>query len=72
MDYLCRKEWWVHLDNAPDRSFVTENCYVHSSCSTKTKITIIKYLFKECNISECDLEIHLQPLTGNNDNDTDI
>ena len=72
MDYLCRKEWWVHLDNAPDRSFVTENCYVHSSCSTKTKITIIKYLFKECNISERDLEILLQPLTGNNDNDTDI
>ena len=66
MDYLCRKEWWVHVNDAPDRSFVATNCYVHSACNTKTKKSIIKYLFKECNISEFDLEIHLQPLANNN------
>jgi hypothetical protein len=71
MDYLCRKDWWVHTNNAPDRSCVAENCYVYSTSNTKTKITIIKYLFKECNISEYDLEIHLQP-TININNEADF
>ena len=67
MDYLCRKEWGVHVNDAPECSFVATNCYVHSANNTKTKISIIKYLFKECNISESDLVIHLQPSANGND-----
>ena len=67
MDYLCRKDEWVHVNNGPDRSYVADNCYVYSSCSTKTKRNGIKFLFKEFSISEYDLELHLYPLIENNE-----
>ncbi|MDE7419408.1 MAG: hypothetical protein K2N35_04290 [Muribaculaceae bacterium] len=40
-----------------------DGCYVYSSCSTKTKMSIIRYIFTKLNIQPSDLEFELTPLT---------
>lgn len=61
--YLSHKKYWFYDENHSDRSRIGEGCYVYSSCSTKTKRSIIKHLFENCEISEFDLDFHLVPLT---------
>ena len=61
--YLCQKKYWFHNESSSERSQIGENCYVHSSCSTKTKQTIISYLFKDCGIADDDLVFYLQPIS---------
>lgn len=61
MVYLAQKEYWVHAVPAKDRSFVVENCYVHSSNSTKTKCQVLSYLFEHLEIPASVLEFHLYP-----------
>jgi uncharacterized protein with ParB-like and HNH nuclease domain len=62
MLYLANKDWWLHEKAAKDYSKVADKCYVHSSCSTNTKRTIITYIFKELNIAHSDLEFELAPI----------
>ena len=56
------KQWFFNMSSA-DVSYVAENCYVYSSCSTKSKQSILAYLFKNCEIAESDLELYLQPVS---------
>lgn len=61
--YLCKKHWWFHETSTSERSRIADGVYVHSSCSTKTKQSILTYLFQNCGISDSDLELYLQPLS---------
>jgi len=62
MSYVASKNYWIHDCEAPGRSKVADQCYVHSSCSTNTKRSILNYLFKECGIPSNVLEFELVPL----------
>lgn len=62
MTYLATKNYWVHDTGNKERSNVAEGCYVHSSCSTNTKRSILNYLFKEMNIPSSILELEIVPL----------
>ena len=62
---LCNAKYWLHDSNSKDRTAFEEGCYVHSSCSTKTKMSIIRYIFTKLNIPTTDLEFELYPLTEN-------
>ena len=63
--YLCQKDYWFHTADTMDHSYtrIGENCYVNTSCSTKSKRSILSYLFQNCGISESELELYLQPLS---------
>lgn len=61
--YLCQKGYWFHCEGTSERSRIADNCYVYSSCSTKTKQTILSYLFQNCGISDNELEFYLQPVS---------
>jgi hypothetical protein len=63
MTYVASKNYWVHDSEAKGRSKVAEHCYVHTSCSTNTKRSILNYLFKECGIPTSVLDFELVPLT---------
>lgn len=60
---LCNVNYWLHDSANEGRSEFADGCYVHSSCSTKTKMSIIKYIFKKLNLATADLEFELIPLT---------
>lgn len=62
MTYVASKNYWVHNTDARGRNKVADNCYVHTSCSTNTKRSILNYLFKECGIPSSVLEFELVPL----------
>ena len=62
MTYLSTKEYWVHENDSKDRTKVADQCYVHSSCSTNTKRSILNYLFKELDIPSSVLEFELAPI----------
>ena len=62
MIYVASKNWWVHDSDAKGRAKVSDHVYVHTSCSTNTKRTILDYLFKECQIPSKILEFELVPL----------
>ena len=62
MTYLATKNYWVHDSEAKGRSKIVEKCYVHTSCSTNTKHSILNCLFKECGIPASVLEFELVPL----------
>ena len=62
MTYLAKKNWWVHDGESKERTQFTDSCYVHSSCSTSTKRSILNYLFKEFGIPADCLEFELEPL----------
>jgi len=63
--YLCQKDYWFHTADSQDHSYTrfAENSYVNTSCSTKSKRSILSYLFQNCGIPESDLELYLQPLS---------
>jgi hypothetical protein len=62
MTYLASKDYWVHETDNKERSKIAEGCYVHSSCSTSTKRSILNYLFKEMGIPSNILEFEIAPL----------
>lgn len=62
MTYVATKNYWLHEIGNKDRSFVAENCYIVSSCSTNTKRSILNYLFKELDIHPGVLEFEIVPL----------
>ena len=59
--YLCSKNDTFHSTSNFDRTCFAEGCYVYTSCSTKSKQSILSYLFKNCGISDSELELYLQP-----------
>lgn len=63
MIHLSHKKWWLHDTDSSSRAKVGEGCYVHTACDTRTKKSIIKYIFEKCSIPETELEIHMQPLS---------
>ena len=63
MNSLSAKEMWYHREEADGRTFVANNCYVFSSCSTKTKISILTYAFEQLGLNFSDLEFELIPLS---------
>lgn len=62
MHVLCNERYWLHDTGSKDRTAFAEGCYVHSSCSTKTKMSVIRYIFSRLNILPTDLEFELYPL----------
>lgn len=62
MTYIASKDYWMHDKGNKERSKIAEGCYVHSSCSTNTKTSILNYLFKEMNIPSNILELEIAPL----------
>lgn len=63
MIYLSHKKWWLHDTDSSTRAKIGEGCYVYTACDTRTKKSIIKYIFEKCNIPETELEIHMLPLS---------
>ena len=63
MNSLAKNNYWLHEEDHKDYSRVADNCYVYSSCSTRTKCTIINYIFEQLEINPSDLEFELVPLT---------
>ncbi len=63
--YLCKKGEWFHQKAASDgsRTRFADDCYVYSSCSTKSKQSILTYLFQNCGINESELDLYLQPIS---------
>ena len=61
MNSLAVSDYWLHLTDSEDRSRITDNCYVYSSCSTKTKCTVLNYIFNQLEINPSDLEFELIP-----------
>jgi len=61
--FLCNKNNWYHDHESSEFSKIIDNYYVYTSCSTKTKRSIIQFLFANCNISETELEFHLKPIS---------
>lgn len=61
--YLCSKEYWLYDSWTKERSKIADNCYVHSSSSTKTKCSLLKYVFEQLNIPMSDLEFDLLPIS---------
>lgn len=73
MRVLCNVREWLHDNPGKDgaRSQFADGCYVYSSCSTKTKMSIIRYIFTKLNIQPSDLEFELTPLADQlSDTDT--
>lgn len=62
MTYLASKDYGVYESANKERSKIADGCYVHSSCSTNTKRSILTYLFKEMGIPSSVLEFELAPL----------
>lgn len=65
MRVLCNARYWLHDNPGSDnsRTQFAEGCYIHSSCSTKTKMSEIRYIFNKLNISPSDLEYELTPIS---------
>lgn len=71
MNSIAAKEEWFHTSSRNDRSQITENCYVHTSCSTRTKCSILTYLFEQLDLNPADLEFELVPLSDKEVNDNE-
>ena len=61
MNSLAVNDYWLHTKEREDRSRIAEGCYVHSSCSTRTKCTILNYVFEQLELNPSDLEFELIP-----------
>jgi hypothetical protein len=68
---LCNANYWLHDKDSVEYRNFAEGCYVYTSCSTKTKMSILHYLFEKLTIPQSELEFELVPLKDDNDN-TDI
>ena len=70
MTYLAKKNYWIHDTDNKERTLFANSCYVHSSCSTNTKRSILNYLFKEFNTNPDNLEFELEPIRQDNVTDS--
>lgn len=61
MNSLAINDYWLHTTDREDRSRVADGCYVYSSCSTKSKCTILNYIFEQLELNPSDLEFELIP-----------
>ena len=71
MLYLSTKNTNLYSQQHNYTSMIAENCHIWSSNSTKSKQTVIQYMFKELNIAPSDLEIELLPISDKNDDGID-
>ncbi len=64
MRILCNAQLWLHDNSGTDngRTKFADGCYVYSSCSTKTKMSVIRHIFNKMNLPASDLEFELVPL----------
>lgn len=76
MRVLCNARYWLHDNPGTDngRALLADGCYVHASCSTKTKMSVIRHIFSKLNIQSSDLEFELIPLaeTAAEDSQEDV
>ena len=71
--YLSKKDNWLHSNDAKEYTKVGDDVYVFTSCSTRTKIACLRFVFEKCNISESELIFQLAPLTDKvNELDDDV
>lgn len=61
MNSLAVNDYWLHTTDREDRSRVADGCFVYSSCSTKTKCTVLTYIFDQLELNPSDLEFELIP-----------
>jgi len=59
--YLSTKNSNLHCKERSDLSKVEDNCYVYTSSSTKTKLSVLNYIFENLELSSSDLEFELVP-----------
>jgi len=62
MNSLAKNNYWLCEKETKDYSRVADNCYVYTSCSTRTKCNIINHIFEQLEINPSDLEFELVPL----------
>lgn len=63
MRLLCNERTWLYDSQHNDGwSKFEDGCYVFSSCSTKNKMTILRYIFNKLNINPSELEFELTPM----------
>lgn len=62
MNSLAKNNGWLCEKETKDYSRVADNCYVLTSCSTKSKLNIISHIFEQLEINPSDLEFELVPL----------
>ncbi len=63
MNSLAKNNFWLHVkEEGSEYTRVAEGCYVYSSCSTRTKCSIISYIFEQLEINPSNLEFELVPL----------
>jgi hypothetical protein len=67
MRLLCNENNWLHDTDSAERRKFADGCFAHSSCSTKTKMSVIRYIFDKLDISYSELEFELVPLKEEND-----
>jgi hypothetical protein len=68
MRVLCNSNFWLHDKDSNECRNFAEGCYVYASCSTKTKMSILHYIFEKLDIPQSELEFELVPLKDDNDN----
>lgn len=64
MNALAAKNFWFHNELLDGNSRIADNCNVWTSCSTKTKCSIINYTFEQLEINPSDLEFELLPMNN--------
>lgn len=63
MNSLAKNNYWLSEKEAKDFSKIADNCFVYSSCSTRTKCNIINHIFEQLEINPSDLEFELVPVS---------
>jgi uncharacterized protein with ParB-like and HNH nuclease domain len=58
---LCNGNYWLHDNDSAECKKFADDCYVYASCSTKTKMSILHFLFEKLDIPQSELEFELVP-----------
>lgn len=72
MHVLCNADIWLHSAPSAGCSIFAEGCYVYTSCSTSTKISILRYIFNKLAILPSELEFELMPIVDAADTESAI
>lgn len=72
MHVLCNADIWLHGAPSDGCSIFAEGCYVYTSCSTSTKISILRYIFNKLAILPSELEFELMPIVDAADTESAI
>lgn len=62
MNSLALGDFWFHPKELGGCVKIAEGCYVYVACSTRTKMSILNYLFEHLELSHEDLEFELVPI----------